>query len=237
MQTIAHQLELNLWQELKAANGDPVAADLSQLWQLLEQTIPEIDPRQQLPVAAEAIAQIVAVYVLRAKAILATLELKDNSKGPILSDDFLAGLMRQSMSVNLSDLMEDIFLSDEAPHPQEPETALRSEAVPVERSAAATIPRIAKIDATQLVKELAEKERVSDWVHAIALFFEHKRDNKPVSLQQLQQSLGMPLVEVWLGMLVGGQDQYKWSQHGDFYDHPDTIFVFSSRSKLIDSQS
>ncbi len=80
MQTIPRQLELTLWQELEAAVREPVTADLAHLWQKLEQSIGEIDEldrNQQLQVAGEAIAQIVEVYVLRAKAILATLEFKD----------------------------------------------------------------------------------------------------------------------------------------------------------------
>lgn len=48
-----------------------------------------------------------------------------------------------------------------------------------------------------------------------------------VTLKHLQQALGMPLIELWLGMLLGGQDQYKWEQHGEFYGNPDTIFVFN----------
>ncbi len=71
MQTIAKQLELDLWQELKAASREPEAADLFQLWNKIEQTIAESDQDQQLLLAGDAIAKIVEIYVLRAKAILA----------------------------------------------------------------------------------------------------------------------------------------------------------------------
>jgi len=42
------------------------------------------------------------------------------------------------------------------------------------------------------------------------------------SLPLGQQGLGMPVVEVWLGLLLGGQ--YEFNQSGDFYD-PRGIWV------------
>lgn len=47
---------------------------------------------------------------------------------------------------------------------------------------------------------------------------EPKCDGEAVSLIQLQQALGMPLVEVWLGLLLADQGQYLLEQRGDFYD-------------------
>jgi len=219
MQTISRQLEFTLWQELEAAAREPVAADLAHLWQKLEQSIAEIDKldrSQQLQVAGEAIAQIVEVYVLRAKVILATLEFEDNSKGPILSEDFLAGLMRQSMSVNLSDLMEDLFLEDATLESQVAETTTGSIAVPVDQKTAQAMARQARKDAKKILQELAEQECVSEWVGAIALWMQQHCRSQSVSLLELQQELGMPMVEVWLGLLQG--QQYELKQCGDFYD-------------------
>jgi hypothetical protein len=39
------------------------------------------------------------------------LEATDSSDEPILDEDFLSGLMRQSMSLDLSDLMEELELT------------------------------------------------------------------------------------------------------------------------------
>jgi hypothetical protein len=57
-QTLAKQLELNLWQDLKTASSDPESADLLQLWQELEQVIGQTDSSQQLRVAADAITSL-----------------------------------------------------------------------------------------------------------------------------------------------------------------------------------
>jgi hypothetical protein len=64
---------------------------------------------QKLRVLGDAIAAIVEIYVMRANAILSTLEEKDSSGGePILSEDFLNDLMRQSMSIDLSDMTIEV---------------------------------------------------------------------------------------------------------------------------------
>jgi hypothetical protein len=65
------------------------------------------------------------------------------------------------------------------------------------------------------LKELAEKENIPLWQSAIALWIEQHRGKK-VSLQQLQQSLSMPLVEVWLGLLHSSIP-YQWDGQGEFY--------------------
>jgi hypothetical protein len=44
-----------------------------------------------------------------------------------------------------------------------------------------------------------------------------------VSLLELQQGLRMPIVEVWLGLLLGGQERYGLEQQGTFYSAPDEI--------------
>ena len=77
--------------------------------------------------------------------------------------------------------------------------------------------------------ELAGKENVPAWTNAIAQWLTTRSTTESVSLLHLQQELAMPLVEVWLGMLLGGQDLYQWEQHGDFYDYPDTIKVVRCR--------
>jgi hypothetical protein len=52
------QLELQLWTSLSEAAQVPEAAELDQLWQLLEVTLVDLDTPKQLQVAAEAMADI-----------------------------------------------------------------------------------------------------------------------------------------------------------------------------------
>ena len=134
------------------------------LWQGLEEAIAHSDSNEQLLVAGDAITQIVEVYVKRAKSILDSLEVNDDSgEGPVLDEDFLSGLMRQSMSLDLSDLMEEFnFESESSP-------ALVGSVVSVlDRKDAKAIARKARAARRKALKDLAEKEDIPKWQSAIA---------------------------------------------------------------------
>lgn len=213
------QLELDLWGDLKSALAQPEVADFEQLWRELEQAIAPLEKNQQLQVAAEAISQIVEVYVSRANGILDSLEVVDNSDGPILSDDFLSGLMRQSMSLDLSDMMEDLFPAGNS----QISVSSGSQVAPIDKKAAKAIANQARKLAKQDLLELAGKENISLWQSAIAHWMQQHQGAK-VSLLQLQQALRMPLVEVWLGLLHS-PTPYQWDGTGDFYREARDIWI------------
>ena len=210
MPPIYKQLELDLWGDLKTALTQPEAADMELLWHSLDQAIAHSGSNQQLLVAGDAIAQIVEVYVKRAKGILDSLEVTDNNDGPVLGEDFLSGLMRQSMSLDLSDLMEEFVFETES------SSALVGSVVSViDRKEAKAIARKARAAMRKALKELAEQENIPKWQSAIAQWIEQHQGEK-ISLWQLQQALGMPLVEVWLGLLHS-PTPYQWDRQGEFY--------------------
>jgi hypothetical protein len=204
------QLELDLWGDLKTALKSPEAADMELLWQGLENVIANQDSNEQLLVAGDAISQIVEVFVLRAKGILDSLEVTDNSEGPVLAEDFLSGLMRQSMTLDLSDLMEELTFDR-----VEPSHDSGSVVSVIDCKEARKIARSARAEMRKALKDLAEKENIPKWQNAIALWIEHHQGEK-FSLLQLQQSLGMPLVEIWLGLLHS-PSPYQWEGTGEFY--------------------
>lgn len=136
-QVLAVQLELNLWHNLKTAKDKPETADIKQLWQDLEQIIEQSELDQQLRIAGDAIASIVEVYAIRANAILSALEVQDTKTEPILPEHFLNDLMRQSMSIDLSDMMEDLFPLE--PEPQTPTPNRGSVVIPIDKKVAKAI--------------------------------------------------------------------------------------------------
>ena len=230
IQTTTNQLELSLWEDLKTAINAPETADIKILFQDLERVVAEVQKDQRLLLAGDAIALIVEIYVKKANLILDSLEVRDTSVGPILTEDFLSGLMRQSMTIDLSDLMENLFEKQPTttkPLSQETDEGYHTDSQ--DKKKVKAIADEAGHDAKSLMLELAGKEDVPAWATAISRWLTTRSSTESVSLLQLQQELGMPLVEVWLGMLLGGHDQYEWEQHGDFYDYPDTIQVFYCR--------
>ena len=227
IQTTTKQLELNLWHDLKTATLAPETADIKVLFQDLERVVAEVPKDQRLLLAGDAIAQIVEIYVLKANLILDSLEVRDTCVGPVLTEDFLSGLMRQSMTIDLSGLMEDLFEKQPKPLSQETDEGYHTDSQ--DKKKAKVIADEVGHDAKSLMLELAGKENVPAWANAISQWLTTHSSTESVSLLHLQQELAMPLVEVWLGMLLGGQDLYQWEQHGDFYDYPDTIKILHCR--------
>ncbi len=220
------QLELDLWGDLKTALTEPESADMQLLWQGLEEAIAHKDSNEQLLVAGNAIAQIVEVYVKRANGILNSLEVIDNSERPVLDEDFLSGLMRQSMSLDLSDLMEEFTFEVESSP-----VNVGSIVSVLDRKEARAITRKARAAMRKALKELAEKEDIPKWQRALAHWIEQYQGEK-VSLLQLQQALGMPLVEVWLGLLHSptlhqwnGQAVGEPVESGEFYKESRDIWI------------
>ncbi len=213
------QLELDLWGDLQSALNEPETADLQMLWQELDSAIAPLEKNQQLQVAGEAISQIVEVYVSRANGVLDSLEVTDNSNGPVLGDDFLFGLMRQSMSLDLSDMMEDLFPAEDS----QVSVSSGSQVTPIDKKTAKAIARQARRLAKKDLLELAGSENIELWQQAIAHWMQQHQGHK-VSLLQLQQALDMPLVEVWLGLLHS-PTPYQWERQGEFYREARDIWI------------
>ncbi|WP_224311719.1 MULTISPECIES: hypothetical protein [Nostocaceae] len=64
------------------------------------------------------------------------------------------------------------------------------------------------------VHSLAGDEDVDKWRGAIAQYLAQVKDE--IALPKLQRKLKMPMVEVWLGLLLGG---FALEQRRDFYDN------------------
>lgn len=179
-----------------------------------------LEKNQQLQVAAEAISQIVEVYVKRANSLLDSLEVTDKNTGHILDDNFLSGLMRQSMSLDLSDMMELLPANNIQVSP----VSIGSLLEVIDRKAARLIARQERAKMKKALQALAEIENIPKWTSVIAHWSsQHQGEN--ISLLQLQQVLGIPLVEVWLGFLHS--PQYQWEQQGKFYREARDIWLDS----------
>jgi len=63
------------------------------------------------------------------------------------------------------------------------------------------------------IRDLAHGEHVEEWSRAIAQYLQHL--SSKIRLPDLQQALEMPMVELWLGLLMGA---YSLDQQGEFYD-------------------
>lgn len=215
------QLQLDLWQNLKEAEQAPERCDLDRLYSGMEEAIISLPLAQQLQTAATAFLQIAEIFALRAEVLLGDWEQTNSNEGPSLEEDDLSELLRQSMSLELDELIA------------EPETYTRqsSSNAPSIESVAAPVDKVALLEAfdseielveagaqgTSAAMAVAEEEDVVEWAEAIARWMQQRGTAEAVSLVQLQQELEMPMVEVWLGVLLSQKQQFKFEQRGEFY--------------------
>lgn len=204
------QLELNLQQAL----ADPPTADLKQLWRVLEEVLQPLPEQQQLQIAGEAIAQIVEVVCDRAQQILDGLEKSQRPFSeepqiePCLSREFLEPFIRQSVSLNLDQLLAP-------PTSRQREPGIQS--VVRECNKEVLLLLLDEEQAKQQALAVAHAEAVEDWSNRLRKFF--MQTDEPALFNELVQDLPMDWVEIWLGLLLGG---FKLEQQGEFYD-PKTI--------------
>jgi hypothetical protein len=217
----AIQLQLDLWQELKEAELAPEASDLRHLCQGLEAAIATTPPAQKLQTAARAFLRIAEIFSLRAGLLLTDWEQSHSEEGPPLEDEDLSELLRQSMSLCLEELIAE---------PEPITRQRRSLGSGSEESVAWVVEKEVLLEAFDTEIELpparsqsesgavgvAHSEDVTAWAAAMARWLRERSSTGPVSLLELQQGVEMPLVQVWLGLLLGSKG-IVLEQQGEFY--------------------
>ena len=128
---------------------------------------------------------------------LAPVELVEPFYDGSLFDDLVLGRMEW----DLGELVETI----EADYPTERQAA--PAIAPVSKNAALELADL------QAALETAHDENISEWGSAISIQMDKLKRSVP--LVELQQSVEMPLVQVWLGLLLNG---FEVEQRGEFYD-------------------
>jgi len=221
------QLELSLWDNLEQASATAETADLDHLWQELEAAIGLLPHEQRLQTAGKAITQIVEVFALRCDLILSAWEEAHNEQDSAVDEDAIAGLVRQTMSLDLSELMEVPVAEQRQRQPLAPYAD--SVVGPVDKAALleAFDSEIKAVEAEAQQQpgalSAAHEEDVSGWAATITKWLKLRQNFELVSLMQLQQGVGMSLIEVWLGLLLGVKE-VSLEQRGNFYS-TETLWI------------
>jgi hypothetical protein len=202
------QLELNLWAELE---------DFQHLLDAVEQVVSRLPESQQLQVAGDALLRIAELCESRAERL--TTEWEEAYRDPIVGQGFFAEMVRQSMAVDLSDLMEPLPMRKPRTKTEKPSGSIV--AIVEKESVLAMVEQMEEEAEAQMqaVLSVAHSENVSGWVEAIQRWLGERSED--VSWSELEAGLGMPWVELWLGLLLGG---FGLEQRGEFYQQ-ETIWV------------
>jgi hypothetical protein len=209
------QLKLDLWDVLSTARQTPEDANLPMVFKLLDLTLVDLDTRSQLRVAGEAVCQITDLFCDRSNFLFEELHSRAVKGEPIMADDAFDRYVRQSMVVDFDQFIEPLqSLPRKAPEYTENGNSIAS-----------------AIDKEVLIQTLEQKsllsfeeefeqaistahtENISAWIEAIAQCITN--NSHPICLKDLQKTLKLPIVEIWLGLLLG---DFKLEQRGNFYD-------------------
>lgn len=223
----AEQLELPLWAELQSARLMPEAANLNKLLNQVEQTIAQLPEPIQLRMAGEALLQLVELYSVRAEILIS--EWEDAYRDPVLPEGIFSDVVRQTMSIDLSDLMEP-----EPPRKQRTKPEFKGESsvvAPVEKEAVLAMLEQLEGEAQRKSESqagigleqalaIAHEESVSEWVQLIYQWIKTKTLHSEISVVELVNGLQMPWSHLWLGLLLGN---FELEQRGEFYS--DEIWI------------
>lgn len=214
--------QLTIWDVLDELSESPTTSTLAPMWECLDAELEKLPLEAQLLTAALAFSQIADILKSRAEVLLQ--DTRDSLLGPVVSTDLFAGLVRTTMHLDLDDLIEPQTpqtFKPHGPHQFSYPTELGDSVVaPVEK--ANVLAMLDEVTTLEDVRNLASDEDVEKWQSAIANHLINVKDE--ISLVKLQRVLQMPMVEVWLGLLLGG---FTLEQRGDFYNSRN-IWVKSS---------
>ncbi|OUC15158.1 MAG: hypothetical protein B0A82_08400 [Alkalinema sp. CACIAM 70d] len=224
------QLELDLWQSLEAASRFPETADLRSLCDALEQTLSDHSLAEQLAVAGQILMQLSEVYAERANLLMSGWERRHNPAEPVVNLDDCVDLFVQSLALDVSDLFDESEPVQYPTHRKQRSSAQTDGSVvgAVDKEALlnwvdqlAVEPPLDEAQMAEQIQDLAHGENVEEWSRTIGHYLEKVHTSK--KLIALQQALEMPLVEIWLGLLLGG---FRLEQQGAFYSAQDAWVIY-----------
>ncbi|MBW4566208.1 MAG: hypothetical protein KME32_35095 [Mojavia pulchra JT2-VF2] len=209
--------QLTIWDVLDEISEAPPTSTLAVVWECLDTELENLPTELQLSTAAAAFYQIANIIKSRAELLLQDVRAQTDTEGPVVSTDIFAGLVRTTMQLDLDDLIEQPAPQTFRPHGphQFSHSAHNSDSIaaPVEKQ---NVLAMLEIQTVEDVHRLAGDEDVQKWQTAIAQYLVNIKGE--ISLTKLQCRLRMPMVEVWLGLLLGG---FPLEQRGDFYNSED----------------
>ncbi|MCC5662344.1 hypothetical protein LC608_36695 [Nostoc sp. XA010] len=216
--------QLTIWDVLDELSESPATSTLAPMWECLDAELEKLPLEAQLSTAGIAFSQIADILKSRAEVLLQDTRDRNSLLGPIVSTDLFAGLVRTTMHLDLDDLIEPQTPQTFRPHGPHQFSHSTEEGdsvvAPVEK--ANVLAMLDEVTTLEDVRNLASDEDVQKWQSAIANYLINVKDE--ISLVKLQRALKMPMVEIWLGLLLGG---FTLEQRGDFY-YNQNVWVKSS---------
>ena len=208
------QLELDLWDVISTARQTPKDANLPMVFKLLDLTLIDLDTRSQLRIAGDAVCQIADLFCDRSSFLFEEIHSRAVKGEPIMADDAFDRYVRQSMVVDFDQFIEPLQgLPRKIPEPTKHGNSMVGaidKEVLIQALEQESL--LSFEDELELAISTAHAEDVSSWIEAISLCIAN--NFSPMRLIDLKAVLPLPIVETWLGLLLG---DFKLEQRGEFY--------------------
>ena len=230
-------LKAELWQALATALEFPATAELHALYEALDRLMTGQPLASQLKIAGTVLLQLSEIYAARFNLSISDWESQHQPLEPIVSLESCVDLFVQSLSLNLSELFEVASPVQYPAQRKRPATGsqvaevdkqtllqLADQMVPQSSWEAWETTDLSSADLAVQIQHLAHDENVEQWSAIIRNFLTTSSQMQDSQLLDMQQRVNMPLIELWLGLLLGG---YHLEQRGDFYDSQ-SIWVINS---------
>ena len=219
----AIQLELDLWQQIAEAQQSPHEADWQQLCLAFDQLMAHTPLEQQLAIAAQAIEQLATLLADRAMGWFEDWQ-RSPDQGPVVDEDIFAGLVRQSMALDLDGLVAEPVLYRR--HPSEPEARAGS-VVEVKDKAVLLAELESIIDSSEQASvpdgSVAHDEDVTLWITLVQDWME-SQTGVFFPLETLCRGVNLSIVPIWMALLLG---EFQLEQQAEFYSLAGVRVCFS----------
>jgi hypothetical protein len=212
------QLQFNLWQQLEQAQAEPQATDWRQLCLAFDEAIDQTPVGLRLAIAADAIEHMAEVLAARASA-WAEDWYRQPGDGPVLGEDLCSEFVRQSLSLDLSELVAEPELyvrsvSKKSHEDAESVVEYRGKAEVLAELESFVGEDVGDADAgCEAIAQLEYDEDIAAWAAAVRGWMQQQQADE-VAFVELREGVGLSTVKVWLALLLGG---FNLRRSGGFY--------------------
>ena len=210
------QLELDFESAIALARQDPFQMELRELLEQFEPSLEGLEREVKLRLAGDGLMAMAEVLQQKAEAMYQDWCDRHNDEGPIPDEDFLAGLVQETMFLDISGVVR----SPKGRRKVEPDELeeVDSSVAEMDKEELLMLLAAAEVDVDpdppMTIEQLEYDEDISAWIAAVRSWLEVTGLGQ-AELMEVIQGTAMSPVRVWMALLLGG---FRLESQGDFYE-------------------
>jgi chromatin segregation and condensation protein Rec8/ScpA/Scc1 (kleisin family) len=209
----AQQLELDFESAIALARQDPFQIELRELLAQFEPSLEGLEREVKLRLAGDGLMAMAEVLQQKAEAMYQDWCDRHNDEGPIPDEDFLVGLVQETMFLDISGVVR----SPKGRRKVEAEEDIDSTVTEMDKEELLLLLEAAEVEVDpeplMSIEKLEYDESVSDWILVIRAWL-NSIELEQADLLEIIRGTAMSPARVWMALLLGG---FKLENQGDFY--------------------